>query len=127
MPDIYEADFFSEKPEMIELYENLKQMLLDRYPETTITVQKTQIAFRSNGHPYCRVWLPTFRRIKGFFGSYMIITLGLRRRLENPRVAQAVEPYPDRWTHHIPIKSISELDDELLAWIDEARAMIGVK
>lgn len=127
MPDVYEADFFSKMPEIIELYESLKHMLLDRYPGTSISVQKSQIAFRSNGHPYCRVWLPTFRKIKGFSGSYMIITLGLRRRLESPRVVQAVEPYPDRWTHHIPINSISELDIELFAWIDEARAMIGVK
>ena len=38
---------------------------------------------------------------------------------EPPRVDAAVEPYPNRWTHHILVSSIDEIDDELLSWIKE--------
>lgn len=48
------------------------------------------------------------------------MTLGLGRRLESPRVAVAVEPYPGRWTHHILLTSESELDAEVRAWLHEA-------
>ena len=36
------------------------------------------------------------------------------------RVDAALEPYPDRWTHHIVIGSAEEIDGELLGWIREA-------
>lgn len=127
MPDFREVEFFEKMLEMLPLYEALKSKLEYFYPGTTITIQKTQIAFRMNGRPYCRIWLPTFRRIKGLPNLYMMITLGLRHRLESTRIAQAVEPYPDRWTHHIPIFTESDLDEELFSWIEEALAMHDLK
>ena len=51
---------------------------------------------------------------------YLTITLGLGNRLNSPRVDQVSEPYPGRWTHHLVIGSIDEIDDELMAWADEA-------
>lgn len=32
----------------------------------------------------------------------------------------AVEPYPNRWTHHVLISAPEEIDDELMGWIKEA-------
>ena len=124
MTDFREFEFFDGMLEALPLYEALKTELLARWPETAVTIQKSQIAFRLRGRPYCRVWLPTFRRIKGLPRHYIVITLGLRRREESPRIAQAVEPYPGRWTHHIPILSPSDLDGELFDWIAEAQAML---
>ena len=40
--------------------------------------------------------------------------LGLSRKLENSCIAYVVEPYPERWTHHILIKSEDEIDAELI-------------
>ena len=37
-----------------------------------------------------------------------------------PRVAVATEPYPGRWTHHIPLASPQELDEELRGWVHAA-------
>ena len=48
------------------------------------------------------------------------MTFGLARRLDDPRIAQAVEPYPNRWTHHVLVQTPEEVDETLLRWIDEA-------
>ena len=49
-----------------------------------------------------------------------MVTIGLARRLESPRAAVSVEPYPGRWTNHIPITREEEIDAELMGWLQEA-------
>ena len=56
-----------------------------------------------------------------------MVTVGLARQMESPRVAVAVEPYPGRWTHHILISEESQIDDELLEWLEEAWAFAESK
>ena len=48
------------------------------------------------------------------------MTLGLSCELKSPRVAVTTEPYPNRWTHHIPVYSPEEVDEELMGWVKEA-------
>ena len=36
------------------------------------------------------------------------------------RVAVKTEPYPGRWTTHIVISKMSDLDEELFAWVVQA-------
>ena len=46
-----------------------------------------------------------------------------RRPLEGkeaPRIVQAAEAYPRRWTHHVLVENEADLDGELMGWIDEA-------
>ena len=31
-----------------------------------------------------------------------------------------MEPYPNRWTHHVLVTREEELDGELLGWLEEA-------
>ena len=53
---------------------------------------------------------------------YILVSFGLEAPLADPRVAAVVEPYPNRWTHHVPVGESDEVDDQLLAWIDWAHA-----
>lgn len=50
----------------------------------------------------------------------MTVTFGLGYRKDSPRIDMATEPYPNRWTHHVMVESVDDIDVELLAWIDEA-------
>ena len=59
--------------------------------------------------------------------AYITITLGLNRRGGSPRIDQASEPYPGRWTHHLVIGSAEEIDDELMAWVREAYSFAAAK
>lgn len=50
----------------------------------------------------------------------MTVTFGLGYRKESPRIDVATEPYPGRWTHHVMVGSIADVDEELLSWLTEA-------
>ena len=49
-----------------------------------------------------------------------MVTFGLGSRVEDPRIAVAVEPYPRRWTHHVLLSQPEEVDGQLLDWLREA-------
>ena len=53
-------------------------------------------------------------------GAIFVDSFGLPCRKESSRIAQAVEAYPNRWTHHVAIETEKEIDDELMQWVDEA-------
>ena len=48
------------------------------------------------------------------------MTFGLGARLDSSRIAVAVEPYSNRWTHHVLVSREEEIDPELLGWLQEA-------
>ena len=114
--------FFARCPQAIPLYQCLAVRVRAAIPTMTIKVQKTQIALTAP-KSFAYVWLP-IRTIKGRPETYIIVTFGLRRRLESPRIVEAVEPYPGRWTHHVIVSHPEEVDDELLGWIQLAYVSI---
>ena len=43
------------------------------------------------------------------------------------RIDIATEPYPNRWTHHVLVSSLDEIDEELMGWLKEAAVFASVK
>ena len=111
--------FFDNHPTAVPLYEAFEAKLLEIFPLTTIRVQKTKITF-SNRHVYACVSFQRVRKKADLPDSYIVITLGLPYPLESDRVAVKTEPYPGRWTTHIVVGAIEELNDELFVWIRQA-------
>ncbi len=110
--------FFDQMPAILPVYARLREQLAAAYPDLGIRVGKSQISFR-NRYGFAAASLP-WRRVKGWPAEYLLVTFGLARRLDDPRIAQAVEPYPNRWTHHVLVQTPEEVDETLLRWIDEA-------
>ena len=109
--------FFSKNPAALPLYEKLAASIMHLLPDMQVLVQKSQIAF-SCRHRFA------FASLRG---KRLAVTFGLEYRVDSPRIAQAVEPYPNRWTHHVVIGSLEEIDDELLAWIKQANEFAARK
>lgn len=118
MMTIDEVMFWNEFPDMLPVYEALSGGLTARYPDMTVKVSKTQISFY-NRHMFAMA-STCKKRKKDWPKEFVMVSLGLPYLLESPRVLAAVEPYPGRWTHHIAVTEIAELDEELFRWIDEA-------
>lgn len=118
-----ELMFFNSMPEALPLYAALSQRLLAAFPTVLVEVRKTQITFREK-YGFAFVSL---RRMKGCPKVFLIVSFGLSHRLDAPRIAMAVEPYPNRWTHHVIVGSGEEIDDELMGWLAEARGFALVK
>lgn len=112
--------FFDGHPLELGLYEALFARMEAAFPQAAVKVQKSQISFYER-HLFAAVSLP-LRRKKTWPEHCLVVTVGLNRRLDSPRVAVAVEPYPGRWTHHILLTAPEEIDDALMCWLEEARA-----
>ena len=116
-----ELFFFDSKQDALPLYESFREAVLEKVPDTRIEVKKTQISF-FNRHMYAAVSFAPVRRVKNCPDQFLTITFGMPYRKESARIDVAVEPYPNRWTHHVMIGSVEEIDQELLSWIEEAAA-----
>lgn len=87
-------------------------------------VSRTQISW---GNPLKFAFLSLPRQAAARRAGGLTLTLGLGRRLEHPRIAQSVEPYPGRWTHHVHLTKPEDVDDALRAWLAEAYAFALLK
>lgn len=115
-PDIFLL--FDRSPGTLSLYMALEKRILERFPDATTMVKATQVSFY-NTHAFA--WAsPPFRRRKGWPSQYLLVTFGLDHQFLHPRIAEAVEPYPNRWTHHVIVERADEIDEELLGWIAQS-------
>ena len=118
--------FFQQDPEALPLYQRLEEQLLSELPDTRVKVSKSQISFY-NRHMFACVSFVKVRRAKERPPHYIVVTFGLDRRVDSPRIDAAVEPYPNRWTHHVLLSRPEEIDGELMGWIRAAAGFSAIK
>ena len=118
-----ELFFFNAKPEALPLYAAFAEQVLAAFPNVTVEVKKTQITFRER-YGFAFVSL---RKMKGCPEVFIIVSFGLSHRLDSLRIHMAVEPYPNRWTHHVIVTDVKEIDEELMGWLTEAHDFALVK
>ena len=111
--------FFSEKPQSLPLYLAFDARISAQFPDANKRVQKTQITY-CNRHVFACVSLLRVKRKAELPDPYLVVTLGLPHPLSSNRVASQCEPSPHRWTVHIVIGFVQEIDGELLSWVREA-------
>ena len=123
MANVNELLFFDSKqgvqPDALPLYEAFREAVLAKVPDVRIEVKKTQISFFDR-RMFAAVSLAPVRKAKDRPKPVQTITFGLADRKESDRIDVAVEAYTNRWTHHVMIGTVEEVDEELLSWIVEA-------
>jgi hypothetical protein len=87
-----------------------------------VRVTKSQIAFRRKTG-FAWVWMP---------GTYLrgerpplVLTIALRRRDTSGRWKEVVEPARGRFTHHMELNSVEQVDHEVQVWLREAWESAG--
>lgn len=118
---VEEALFFAGRPEELTLYESFRSCLISEVGAASVKVSKTQVTF-SGKYGFAFVSHPRRKRDVG-----ILVSFGLFHRQESPRIIQAVEPYPNRWTHHVLLRSREEIDEELMGWLREAYWLANTK
>ena len=113
---------FSTAVRALALYQAFERKVLAACPDTCIRVLKSQITFE-NRHGFAFVSLPRRKTPE----LAIVVSFGLSYRVDSPRIWQAVEPYPNRWTHHVLVSDETQLDGELLGWIKQAAAFAAAK
>lgn len=114
-----EYHFFEEHMDAMPIYEAFREEIRKRIPDAQVKVAKTQISFVKK-HGFAFVSFLPCRKAKERPASWLTVSFGLGYRKDAERIDIAVEPYPGRWTHHVMIRSVNEIDEELLSWIIEA-------
>lgn len=118
--------FFDKHMDALPLYEAFRNSILKEIRNVRIKVQKSQISFY-NKHLFTCISFAKIRKKKDCPSPYIVVTIGLDHKLESPRIEIATEPYPNRWTHHLLISDMKEIDDELISWIKEAAVFSDMK
>ena len=110
----------------LPLFQAFEAKLYSLHPDTKKRVQKTQITYYSK-YVFACVSFLRVKRKADMPAPYITLTLSLPYPLDSDRVAVKCEPYPNRWTTHIPVGSLLELDEELFSWVSEAHTFSNRK
>lgn len=111
--------FFDKSPAALPIYQVFHDEVIRMFPDVNIRIQKTQITY-SNRHVFACISFAKVKKKAELPNPYLVVTLGLPAPVSSDRMAVTTEPYPGRWTHHIVIGSIQELDEELFSWVKAA-------
>jgi hypothetical protein len=109
-------EFFAGQEQSRQLFEALRGMVESIGP-SDLRVSKSQIAFRRR-KAFAWAWMPG-KYLRGR-PAPLVLTLSLHRRDPSPRWKEVVEPSPGRFTHHLELYSVADLDDEVRQWLREA-------
>ena len=105
--------FFAERPELLSTVRAFLTEAWERWPETEVVTQKSQVTLRGP-RPFCA--LSTHIRFPRMPGPCYVTRGGM-----------AVEPYPGRWANHLPLFHPADLDTQLWGWVAEAQAFRNIK
>lgn len=109
-------EFFSGYPQSRQIFDRLYQELIP-LGALELRVTKSQVALRRK-KAFAWVWIPG-RYLPGS-PVPLVLTVALRQRDPSPRWKEIVEPYPGRFTHHLELRSCSEIDAQVLDWLQHA-------
>ena len=110
-------------PDALPLYEAVRDVVLSFGP-VEVEATRTQVAFRA-ARRFAYLWMPRIAFGRG--PADLHLTFDLARRLDSPRVKEAVQPRPGLWTHHVVLARPSDLDAEARAWLRESYETRGLE
>ncbi len=114
-------EFFAGDETAQQIFEAVRQAVAACGP-AELRVSKSQIAFRRR-KAFAWVWRPSqyLRRP----AAPLVLTLGFRYRDASPRWKEIVEPAPGRFTHHLELHVLADVDDEVVGWLRAAWQSAG--
>jgi hypothetical protein len=112
--------FFADRPASRALFDAVRACVEGIGP-VDLRASKSQVAFRRRV-AFAYAWVP---------GDYvrsdvpLVLTVALRRRDASPRWKEVVEPRPGRFTHHLELRDVAEVDEAVRTWLEEAWGAAG--
>ncbi len=111
-----EEFFAGRDPVSRDLYEALRGEI-ESLGDVGIRITKSQVAF-GRRVAFAWAWMPG-KYVRGDVAP-LVLTVDLHRRDKSSRWKEIVEPRPGRFTHHLELRSTTQLDDEVRKWLREA-------
>ena len=105
----------------LAVYERVLPILVGLGP-VEVRTTKSQVSFRRR-RAFAWLWLP---------GQYLtrptadvVLTLALGRHDRSTRFKEVVHPSSKHWVHHLEIRAVGDIDEEVVGWLREAADRAG--
>lgn len=109
--------FFADRPQARVLFDAVARAVAEAAPDAEARVTRSQVGFR-RAHPFAAVWTPD-RYLHGATAP-LVLSVFLPGRDPSPRWKEVVQPAPGRWTHHLELREVAEVDAEVVSWLRRA-------
>jgi hypothetical protein len=108
--------FFEGHVEALAIFRKVRAML-DSIGPTEVRTTRSQVAFRRR-RGFAFLWLPG--RWLANPSAEVVLSIALRRRDDSARFKEVAHPARGVWMHHLEVRALADLDDEVLGWLREA-------
>jgi hypothetical protein len=112
---------FADEPGAVEVYRAVRRTL-EAIGPVEVRTTRTQIAFRRR-RGFAFLWLPIpgVRRA----GVVVVLSIALRGEVESSRWKEVAHPARSTWMHHLEVRALADLDQEVEGWLRQAYAEAG--
>jgi hypothetical protein len=117
-----ELDAFFEGHPFARSVHNRVAAMIESIGPVEVRVSRSQVAFRRR-RGFAYVWIPG--RYLAHPAADVVLSTGLPVQLDSPRFKEVVQPAPRTWMHHLEIRSLDELDLDVLDWLRRAYDAAG--
>jgi hypothetical protein len=114
-------EYFEAWEESRRLFDVLRSAV-ETMSAVEIRVTRSQIAF-ARRKPFAWAWIPG-KYLHGR-GAPLVLTLVFQHKDPSPRWKEVVQPAPGRFTHHLELFSASDIDEEVLQWLQAVWRQAG--
>jgi hypothetical protein len=87
-----------------------------------IRTSRSQVTFR-RARGFAHLWRPA-QYLAGAVAP-VVLSVALGRHDPSPRFKEVVHPSPRHWMHHLEVRDVDEVDDEVVGWLIEAAERAG--
>lgn len=108
--------FFAGRPLARAVFDAVRDRL-EAIGPVEVRASRSQVAFRRR-RGFAFLWLP---------GQYLpradvevVLAIGLDHRDPSPRFKEVVHPAPGVWLHHLEVRALDDVDDEVGRWLAES-------
>ncbi|WP_407361158.1 DUF5655 domain-containing protein [Microbacterium sp. LBN7] len=107
--------FFASNEKAIPIYRSLARPLV-ALDGVNVVVSRSQVALRAR-RAFAYAWDPS-RYVKST--APLVVSIALREKLSSSRFKEVVHVSPRTWMHHAELRSVADVDDELIGWLKRA-------
>ena len=122
MSELTIDEFFAGHEDSRKLFEALSREV-NRLGEVTVRFSKSQAAFRRRKN-LAVAWIPG-QYLKVRPTAPLVLTISFPVRDPSPRWKEITETGRGRFTHHLELYRVSEIDDEVRDWLHAAWEQAG--
>jgi hypothetical protein len=113
--------FFAGHPLGAEVFDRVCSLLRPTVP-FEVRVTRSQVSLRRR-RGFAYLWLPG--QYLAHPAAELVLSIVLGRPDSSPRFKEVVHPAPTHWMHHLEIRQVGDVDDEVERWLREAAARAG--